>query len=189
MTQEEEVDKAEADASRTVTMESYLSTAPTWLVQLLTTRVSFHQIAWEHDSDDLPKDIPSDQRKLVNFFAESEVVSSLNKTSLGDPPGEEAHALILDVDINCALIPSSTSGHSHLIFNHSVDTEGLHEILDVLAKHGVIEQNYAAVSKARPEGAFLRLPWIRKGMEKWDALNAFTWWVDSDDRALRNVGL
>jgi hypothetical protein len=83
------------------------------------------------------------------------------------PPGfphnewVERHLPVIDLDVESFLVPSSTPGHSHLYINKSVSREGLFEILDVLAKHGIVEPGYASASKRRGFSA-VRHPRVKK---------------------------
>lgn len=74
------------------------------------------------------------------------------------------HALLLDMDIPVTYVPSTTSGHGHLYIEpvKPISDTGLNEILDVLAKWGIIEEGYAGASKRRGYTS-LRLPWVQKG--------------------------
>lgn len=71
------------------------------------------------------------------------------------------HAVLLDLDVPAYLVPSTRPGHSHLYIDVHVEEERYFELLDLLAKCGVIENGYADASKKKG-GTFLRLPWIKK---------------------------
>lgn len=77
----------------------------------------------------------------------------------------DRHAVALDLDVPAALIPSSTPGHSHLIINKALPWEDYRELLEVLEKVGILQPGYVANSIKR-KATFLRLPWIRKGVEE-----------------------
>jgi hypothetical protein len=87
---------------------------------------------------------------------ECTLVASATGTEDTDP-----HYPVIDLDVHCNLVPASRLGHSHLYINHPVPQEGLFEILDVLAKWGIVESGYAAATKARGYSA-VRLPWVKK---------------------------
>ncbi len=71
------------------------------------------------------------------------------------------HYPVIDLDIPCNLVPASKLGHSHLYINHPVSQAGLFEILEVLQKHGIVEEGYVGASKKRGYSA-VRLPWVKK---------------------------
>lgn len=75
--------------------------------------------------------------------------------------GERLHAPVLDLDLNAALIPSSTPGHFHLYLDKAVPEDKYFALLDSLADAGIIEEGYAKVSKDRGYTA-VRLPWVQK---------------------------
>lgn len=85
-------------------------------------------------------------------------------TSLRRQIGEARHMLMLDIDAEAFLIPSSTPGHNHLYVDASMTTDQLENLLDALTAAGIIEPGYANASKSRGYTS-LRLPWVRKGEE------------------------
>ena len=107
---------------------------------------------WDSDSSQFPS---QEERKKAPSIADANVCTSVRLDT------EDRHAVLLDLDVPAALVPSSTPGHSHLYVDVSVPTETYFRLLDVLAEAGVIETGYANVSKHRG-GTSLRLPWIKK---------------------------
>ena len=81
----------------------------------------------------------------------------------GHDKGEPIHKVILDIDMNAALIPSSTDGHFHLYIDKELTWSKYEKLLTVLAEVGIIEKGYAGVSKSRKHTA-ARLPWIKKDL-------------------------
>lgn len=76
--------------------------------------------------------------------------------------GEHAHRLVVDLDVPAYLVPSSTPGHSHLFVDLVIwDDETYFNLLDQLAAVGIVETNYANVSRAKGYSA-VRLPWVKK---------------------------
>lgn len=77
--------------------------------------------------------------------------------------GERCHQPVLDIDIEHFYVPSSTPGHAHLYFNVDppISWEQYSNLLDALADCGIIEKNYADVSKRKGYTA-VRLPWVKK---------------------------
>lgn len=79
--------------------------------------------------------------------------------------GDEAHIVALDIDRQAWLIPSSTSGHSHLYVNLACSWEDYLNFLEAAAKIGLIEHGYYEASKAKG-ATYLRPPWVKKGHEQ-----------------------
>lgn len=50
------------------------------------------------------------------------------------------HLPIIDLDISHVYVPSRTEGHGHLYLNRRVSFEAYREIIEVLAKHGIVGQ-------------------------------------------------
>lgn len=67
------------------------------------------------------------------------------------------HAPVFDVDFPVRAIPSRTPGHYHLYIDKAVSWEDYKELLNVLAKIGIVEKGYASASIAKG-GTFVRLP-------------------------------
>lgn len=109
---------------------------------------------------------PLDDR-VERPLEEANVVSSILKPQTGDDIfsdwPEDRHILAIDVDYPAYSVPSSTEGHCHVYFAvpGGLKQSALMEILEVLGKHGVIEEGYAKVSQMRGR-TDLRLPWIEK---------------------------
>lgn len=71
------------------------------------------------------------------------------------------HWPVIDIDHECAWVPSTNPGHGHLYINKDVSLDGLIEILDVLAKHGIVERGFADATRERGYAA-VRLPHVKK---------------------------
>lgn len=71
------------------------------------------------------------------------------------------HRVVLDIDHDAALIPSSTPGHFHLLIDVNMPWDKYSKLLDALAEAGVIEDGYAGASKAKKYSA-IRTPWTVK---------------------------
>lgn len=72
------------------------------------------------------------------------------------------HVLMLDLDVQHAYLMSSTSGHGHLIIDAELETDQLKEIVDVLAKYGILQKG---IKKQLDDRGFLtlRMPGMKKG--------------------------
>jgi len=71
------------------------------------------------------------------------------------------HKVILDIDLPAQLIPSTTPGHFHLYIDVEVPEPEYVNMLEAMAKAGVIEKGYYGASKERGFTA-VRLPWVKK---------------------------
>ncbi|QXO14201.1 hypothetical protein SEA_BOCK_60 [Gordonia phage Bock] len=70
--------------------------------------------------------------------------------------------MLIDLDVDAVLIPSSHNGRHHLLIDHEVTKEQHDRVLSVLAEVGAVEPGYAKASSDRNEGARLRTPWKLK---------------------------
>lgn len=77
--------------------------------------------------------------------------------------GEECFVAlpVIDLDIPCRLIPSSTEGHFHLYIDKAVLIDDYWHLIDAMVEAGLVEPGYANASKARGYTA-ARLPWVKK---------------------------
>lgn len=76
--------------------------------------------------------------------------------------GDNAHYLILDIDHPVEVYESSTGGgHHHLIIGKPLEFHQMVEILEVLAKHGVVQNTWVESTKDKGY-ATLRRPGINK---------------------------
>jgi hypothetical protein len=75
--------------------------------------------------------------------------------------GTKKHKVILDLDFDAALIPSSTPGHSHLYLDIDLTEDQMEKLVGVLHEVGIIAQGNVN-QWDRFKALFLRLPWIKK---------------------------
>lgn len=71
------------------------------------------------------------------------------------------HRVVIDIDYDAALIPSSSPDHYHLILDRVLPWHQYVELLNALAKAGIIEKGYAEASINRGYTA-IRPPWEKK---------------------------
>lgn len=88
--------------------------------------------------------------------SEANAVSSRLQGTIGN-----LHAPVLDIDYGARLIPSSTPGHSHLYLDVTVTWDEYVEVLEALAKCGLIEEGYKNAAIARG-ATFVRTPGTKK---------------------------
>lgn len=111
----------------------------------------------------------SDQRNMPDEMerasvSESNIVSSLWRSDREFPRSPMSrHALVLDIDHPAWLVASSTPGHFHLYIDvpGGIPWPDYVNLLNTLAKCGVIEEGYAGASIRRGHSD-VRLPWIKK---------------------------
>lgn len=89
------------------------------------------------------------------------VVTSLVQGDQGKSAMLRKHKVLLDLDVPAYLVPSSTEGNSHLYIDVECSQRDYFDLLDALAKCGVIEHGYRSASQKRGATA-LRLPWVKK---------------------------
>jgi hypothetical protein len=81
-------------------------------------------------------------------------------------PGQKGmHYPILDLDSPHLYIPSTQSGHGHLVFTKPISDTLYWKLLTVMAECGIIEEGYASASKNKNFAA-IRLPWVVKSKEE-----------------------
>jgi hypothetical protein len=71
------------------------------------------------------------------------------------------HAPVLDVDMPCALVPSSTPGHFHLFIERGLTWHQYRRLLKALGRAGILEPDYVRASLQRRYSA-VRVPWVKK---------------------------
>lgn len=99
---------------------------------------------------------------------EGNLVSSLtghdkNGNDLGDAFDyyRSTHKPVLDVDLPCALVPSTTPGHFHLYIDKEMPWNDYIQLLDILAWLGIVEPGYVNAAKSRG-ATFVRAPGVKK---------------------------
>lgn len=78
-----------------------------------------------------------------------------------DKNADMLHRVVLDIDMEAALIPSSTPGHYHLILDHNIPWPKYIKLLAALADAGIIQKGYYAAAVTNGYTA-IRPPWIKK---------------------------
>lgn len=75
--------------------------------------------------------------------------------------GMKYHAPVIDLDLPCMLVPSTTPGHYHLYIDQIIPQEKFWKLLDALVEADLVEPGYASASKARGYSA-VRAPHVKK---------------------------
>jgi hypothetical protein len=71
------------------------------------------------------------------------------------------HAPVLDIDMPCALVPSSTPGHFHLFIERGMTWRRYRRLLRALGRAGILERGFVHAALARRYTA-VRVPWEKK---------------------------
>ena len=74
---------------------------------------------------------------------------------------EGMHAVTLDIDYPCAVVPSSTPGHFHLYIDKPLTEYEYDLLLGTLAEIGLIGRGYYEHSRVRGF-TVVRMPWVNK---------------------------
>lgn len=95
-------------------------------------------------------------------------VHPLDANLIGSQKPNGKHTLFLDLDGETYVVDSSTLGHKHVYINTDLSTEALKEIIDVLAKHGIVQEG---IKQQLDTSGFLTLrpPGVIKGNAHDDA--------------------
>jgi hypothetical protein len=75
--------------------------------------------------------------------------------------GMDIHKVVIDLDLDAKLVPSSTPGHHHLFINKPMRWDQLVRLLCVLAEVGILEPGYVSACIAQGHTS-VRLPHVRK---------------------------
>ena len=113
-----------------------------------------HVKHWAVDSND-PSAGDSTAFNHVDNVYDANIVTSELKDGSG------LHSVVLDIDMDAELVPSSTPGHFHLYIDKAMTWEQYQMLLSTLSAVGIIEPGYEGASNARGFTA-VRLPWVKK---------------------------
>jgi len=86
-------------------------------------------------------------------------VSSRRINAIGQKTGK--HMVVLDIDMEAALVPSSTPGHYHLFIDTQLDWETYKNVLRALVDAEIIQRGYYNAAMER-KATWVRTPWTRK---------------------------
>lgn len=92
---------------------------------------------------------------------EANIITSVVETQPRLPKDLVRHAPVIDLDIPCILLDSSTPGHHHLIIDREITWSAYLGILSALVRAGLVEEGYLNASDKRGYTA-IRLPWVKK---------------------------
>jgi hypothetical protein len=86
--------------------------------------------------------------------------SNSHTSEVKDSENEE-HLVAIDVDMDAALVPSTTPGHFHLLIDHKLPWAAYSKLLHALMEAGIIQEGYYNASIERGHTR-LRTPWTKK---------------------------
>lgn len=93
------------------------------------------------------------------------ITSIVDRDRLSHLGGEFAtHKMVVDIDLPCVLVESSTPGHFHLIVDQEMGWTVYVKALEALVLAGIVEPGYLAAAIERGHTA-VRLPWVRKAVK------------------------
>lgn len=75
------------------------------------------------------------------------------------------HMPAIDLDLPCALVPSSTPGHFHLYINKEMSYGQMLNIIQAMTDAGVVQPGFNRFSRERGE-SFVRYPGVTKNYER-----------------------
>lgn len=71
------------------------------------------------------------------------------------------HGPVLDIDMPCALVPSTTPGHYHLIIERAMTWRQYKRLLRAMTRAGILEKGFTRMS-IRHGYSSVRVPWVKK---------------------------
>ena len=74
-------------------------------------------------------------------------------------------APVLDIDVPCTYVPSSTPGHGHLYIDHQMTLDQYRRLIEVMVEVGIVEKGFLYSLEQRGFTC-VRLPWIKKPAER-----------------------
>lgn len=119
-----------------------------------------------------------EEANLVGSFSHSEYTDGST-----DEEQVRFHLPVIDLDVSCYLVPSTTVGHQHLYIQKEVEEEAYFDLLDALAACGIISEGYAHFCRERGQ-SFVRVPWVKKKPE--DVLSYDTQ-IDAETSSSRDL--
>ena len=111
---------------------------------------------------------PVNVERYTANLSEANCVSSYIEGSGDDRAEDEAewrystrHKPVLDIDIPCLLLDSSTPDNHHLFIDKEMSWRQYMRLLEVLGDVGILEPGYVHASINR-NASWVRVPWVKK---------------------------
>jgi len=106
---------------------------------------------------------PGEDDRVLCAKEQANLVSSLCE--------DGKHRPVLDIDMECRLVPSSTPGHYHLYIEHPMEPGAYFELIAALGKAGILSHFYVKAAQIRG-ATFVRPEWVKKPDPLLDELKA-----------------
>ena len=130
---------------------------------------SYEKMKKDGDSERIPAD---------DIYSDAQVVSSeITNDIFMDG---NSHYIALDIDMPVIAIPSTNRHHTHLYIPRAVPWEKYEKFIEACVEIGIVERGYLEASKKR-KATFLRLPWIKKGMENLHSIDKIEEFLADDE--------
>jgi hypothetical protein len=89
------------------------------------------------------------------------IVHPTRSNLVGSKYGDK-HLPVIDLDMPCVLLDSSTPGHHHLYIDREVDEDKYFKLLDALVDAGLVQRGFAWAARKNGQ-TYVRKPGVRKG--------------------------
>jgi len=113
-----------------------------------------HRRVLSENSDEAVKVTPNNSKP--DSPSRSTVISSKSRVY------DHLHRPMIDLDLDAALVPSSTPGHNHLYINRPIDEKQYERLLFVMRDCGLVQPGVYNSFKLNQETS-LRIPGVSKG--------------------------
>lgn len=102
-----------------------------------------------------------DNNTYISGAMNPPIVDPHKSNLVGSKYGDK-HLPVIDLDMPCVLLDSSTPGHHHLYIDKEVDEDKYFKLLDALVDAGLVQKGFAW--SARKNGqTYVRKPGVKKG--------------------------
>jgi hypothetical protein len=97
-------------------------------------------------------------RSIPLVVEDDPMKANLVSSRIGD---SKYHSPVLDIDMPCRLLPSSSPGHHHLYVDHPMEWDTYRLLLQSMAQAGLLEWGFVAASVEQGYST-VRAPWVKK---------------------------
>lgn len=115
-----------------------------------------------YDGDGVTFAVPIDEANLITSLS-PEAIDVEDPFEEGDGV-EVMHMPVIDIDVPCRLVESTTPGHFHLYIDKGISWDAYVVLLMAMEEAGIIETGYLSASLDRGYTA-VRPPWVKKDPE------------------------
>jgi hypothetical protein len=135
--------------------------------EMLERLISYRINVWASDGQSSNSESAQEERELEPDLTQAHVVSSVLRPEPGTKKkSPKRHMILLDLDYEAHLIPSTREGHYHLYLDvpDGVPQDKWEAFMTAAKEAGVIQEGYAE-SALKRGFACLRLPWVKKSKD------------------------